>query len=104
MCCGVGHRRGLDPTLLWLWHSLGTSICHRCGPKKKKKEGRKGERERKRERERERERKLELPGAGLLHIPIGLGLSSQVPGGLLLAQCHHYCHHPPLHVFDISGC
>ena len=33
-----------DPSLLWLWHrpagaipSLGTSICCRCGPKKKKK-------------------------------------------------------------------
>ena len=45
MSCGVGHRGGLDPTWLWLWHrqtavaldlnpSLGTSICHRCGPKK----------------------------------------------------------------------
>ena len=22
MICGVGHRRGLDPTLLWLWHRL----------------------------------------------------------------------------------
>ena len=20
MTCGVGHRRGLDPELLWLWH------------------------------------------------------------------------------------
>ena len=20
MSCGVGRRRGLDPTLLWLWH------------------------------------------------------------------------------------
>ena len=20
MSCGVGQRRGLDPTLLWLWH------------------------------------------------------------------------------------
>ena len=20
MSCGVGHRLGLDPTLLWLWH------------------------------------------------------------------------------------
>ena len=20
MSCGSGHRRGLDPTLLWLWH------------------------------------------------------------------------------------
>ena len=43
-------RHGSDPTLLWLWHrpaataplgplpSLGTSICCRCSPKKKKKE------------------------------------------------------------------
>ena len=22
MSCGVGHRRGLDPMLLWLWHGL----------------------------------------------------------------------------------
>ena len=22
MSCGVGHRRGLDPTLLWLWCRL----------------------------------------------------------------------------------
>ena len=22
MNCGVGHRRGLDPTLLWLWYRL----------------------------------------------------------------------------------
>ena len=22
MSCGVGHRRGLDPVLLWLWHRL----------------------------------------------------------------------------------
>ena len=22
MSCGVGHRHGLDPTLLWLWHRL----------------------------------------------------------------------------------
>ena len=22
MGCGVGRRRGLDPTLLWLWHRL----------------------------------------------------------------------------------
>ena len=37
---GVGHRCGLDSALLWLWYrpapSLGTSICHRCGPKKTK--------------------------------------------------------------------
>ena len=44
--CGVGRRWGLDPKLLWLWQaghcspdltpSLGTSMCCRCGPKKKK--------------------------------------------------------------------
>ena len=22
MSCGVGHRNGLDPKLLWLWHTL----------------------------------------------------------------------------------
>ena len=22
MSCGIGHRHGLDPALLWLWHSL----------------------------------------------------------------------------------
>ena len=45
--CGVGRRPGSDPALLWLWRrlaatapiqspSLGTSVCCRCGPKKKK--------------------------------------------------------------------
>ena len=48
MSCGVDHRCSSDPTLLWLWcrlaviapdwtPSLGTSICHRCSPKKTKK-------------------------------------------------------------------
>ena len=48
MSCGVSHRYGSDPTLLWLWHrpaslalirppSLGTSICHGCSHKKRKK-------------------------------------------------------------------
>ena len=43
---GVGHRRSLDPALLWLWHGLaaaapigpltpGTSLCPRYSPKKK---------------------------------------------------------------------
>ena len=47
MSCDVGHRCGLDPRLLWLWHrpvatapirppSLGTSICHSCLEKTKK--------------------------------------------------------------------
>ena len=45
MICGVGHRCGLNPTLLWLWHrpvttaptgppNLETSMCHGCSPKK----------------------------------------------------------------------
>ena len=49
MSCGIGHRCGLYPTLLWLWYrpassyssdstpSLGTSMCRRYGPKKAKK-------------------------------------------------------------------
>ena len=48
MSCGMGHRHGLYLVLLWLWcrassyssnsvPSLGTSICHGCGPKKTKK-------------------------------------------------------------------
>ena len=52
MICGVGHRCGSDPVLLWLWcrpaatalirlPSLGTFICCRCGPKKIKKKNRK---------------------------------------------------------------
>ena len=40
--CAVGHRCSSDPTLLWYrpasvsTPSLGTSICHRYGPKKQK--------------------------------------------------------------------
>ena len=45
ICCGVGHRFGSDPELLWLCcrlaatalirpPSLGTSTCCRCSPKK----------------------------------------------------------------------
>ena len=40
--CGVGHRRPLDPELLWLLDSsystprLGASICRGCSPKRKK--------------------------------------------------------------------
>ena len=60
--CSVGCRCSLDFELLWLWcrpaaealiltPSLGTSICGRCGPKKKKKK------KKKREKKRERERK-----------------------------------------------
>ena len=25
MSCGVGHRRGSEPTLLWLWHRLAVT-------------------------------------------------------------------------------
>ena len=25
MSCGVGHRLGLDPMLLWLWHKLAAT-------------------------------------------------------------------------------
>ena len=40
--CGVGHRPGSDPVLLWLWcssdstPSLEISICRKFSPKKKK--------------------------------------------------------------------
>ena len=44
MNCGVGHRHGSEPILLWPWYkpaaealidpSLGASICHGCGPEK----------------------------------------------------------------------
>ena len=47
MSCGVGHRCGLDPVLLCcgvgscvaadLTLSMGTSMCHTCGPKNTKK-------------------------------------------------------------------
>ena len=46
--CGVGHRHGLDPTLLRLWYRLaakapirpypGNFTCRTCSPKKTKKE------------------------------------------------------------------
>ena len=26
MSCGVGHRYGLDPALLWLWRRLSTTV------------------------------------------------------------------------------
>jgi len=45
--CGVGRRQGSNPKLLWLWCRQAatapiqllaweTSVCHGCGPKKKK--------------------------------------------------------------------
>ena len=58
MSWGVGHRCGLDLALLWLWRrpeatapigpvSWHTSICHRCGHKKRKKKKKKKERKKK---------------------------------------------------------
>ena len=52
MSYGLGPRHGSDPALLWLLcrlascssdltPSLGTSICHRCGPKNKTKQNKK---------------------------------------------------------------
>ena len=64
MRCGVGHRHGSDPELLWLWHRpsgeapigplawelpYATSVALKSQKKKKK-------REREREREREKQR------------------------------------------------
>ena len=55
MSCGVGHRRGLDLVLLWLWHRLvatalirplawvflyAMGVALKKGKKKKKKRGR----------------------------------------------------------------
>jgi len=48
MSCGVGHRYGLEPALLWLWHrpatttliqplAWGTYIFSKCGHKEQKK-------------------------------------------------------------------
>ena len=47
MSSGIGRRCGSDLAMLWLCRlaaaapiqflGLGTSVCHRCGPKKKKK-------------------------------------------------------------------
>ena len=56
MSCGVGHRHGSDPELLWLWCRLAAAamilplMCCRCGPKKqtnKQKTPKKGKKERK---------------------------------------------------------
>ena len=73
MSCGVGHRLGSDPVLLWLWHrpaatapigplaweppyATGAALEKAKGQKKKKKK-KERTKERKKERERERERK-----------------------------------------------
>ena len=62
--CGVGHRRGSDPELLWLWHRLTAtapirplawepSIYHRSGPRN----GKKTKKKKKKKKERKKERK-----------------------------------------------
>ena len=53
MSSGIGRRCGSDLAMLWLCRlaaaapiqflGLGTSVCHRCGPKKKKKKKKKQE-------------------------------------------------------------
>ena len=64
MSCGVGHRRGSDPELLWLWHRLTAtapirplawepSIYHRSGPRNGKKTKKKKKKKRKKERKKE---------------------------------------------------
>ena len=58
MSCGVGRRRGSDPTLLWLWcrlghyssdltPNLGTFICLGSSPRNGKKEKKTKKKERK---------------------------------------------------------
>ena len=54
MSCGIGHIRGLDPELLWLWLAAVAPVqlvawelpYHTCGPKNKKKQKKKKKRER----------------------------------------------------------
>ena len=61
-CCGCGVARSCSSDST---PGLGTSICHRCGPKSNKyvnkyrKKERKKERERERKKEREKERKAD---------------------------------------------
>ena len=52
MSCDIGHRHGLDPTLLWLWcgpaavapiQLLSWEFVTQWGPKKKKKKKKKKE-------------------------------------------------------------
>ena len=67
MSFGVGHKCGLDPVFLWLWHGLAataliqhlawglphaTGVALKSRRKKRRKEGRKREREREKERKR----------------------------------------------------
>ena len=65
MSCGVGHRRGSNPEVLWLWHRLAATAPIRplaweppyaSGAAQKKAKRQKGKKK-KREREKERERK-----------------------------------------------
>ena len=66
MSCGVGHRRGSNPEVLWLWHRLAATAPIRplaweppyaSGAALKKAKRQKGKKKKKREREKERERK-----------------------------------------------
>ena len=65
LSCGIGHRHGLDPALLWLWRRpaatasiwpLAWEIPCATGAARQKK---KREREREREEDQKREKKIE---------------------------------------------
>ena len=57
MNCGVGHRSGLDLTLLWLWHRPeATALIVPLAWEPPYATGAALERERKKERERQRQR------------------------------------------------
>ena len=74
MNCGVGHRRGLDPELLWLWCRLAAAapiqplawepphamrVVLKIKRKERKKEGRKERRKRKKGRNKKRKKEKE---------------------------------------------
>ena len=68
MSCGVGHRGGSDPVLLWLWRRpvaippirpLAWEPPYAAGALEKAKKKRPKKRKKERKRERERERKKE---------------------------------------------
>ena len=103
MSCGVGHGWGLDPSLLWLWCrpaaaaliqtlSLGTSICHGCGPIKQKIKKLKLKLEKK-HTTKIHNRKTDQNGKrhGRFQTLWSLG-SVLLASSLLIC---HYCRHPP---------
>ena len=70
MSCGVDHRHGLDPTLLWLWcrpaataligllawelpYAMGTALKRENSKKKKKKKKKKNKKKKKKKKKKE---------------------------------------------------